>query len=815
MASTYKVVKGDTLTKIAAKYNTTVANLVKLNDITNPNYIVVGQVLKLSEDSGSTPKPSQVSKATIKYFGLQSNTNRTVYATWTWNQLNTDKYQIIWYYYIEDNDIWFIGSNTSTTDKQCTYNAPNNAAKVRFKVKPIAKTHKVNNKDVAYWTAGWSTEKTYDFDKNPPEAPSAPQVEIKNFNLTAELDNIDVGNATHIQFQVVKDNKTVFKSGKAKINTSFASYSCTVTAGSEYKVRARAYRDGDENYGEWSEYSSSIATIPATPSKITTIRATSETSVYLEWSAVTTAVTYDIEYATKKNYLDGSDQATVESGIQTTHFEKTGLESGEEYFFRVRAVNDEGESSWSEITSVVIGEKPSAPTTWSSTTTVVVGEPLNLYWVHNSQDNSSQTYAQLELTIDGKTTTHEIKNTTDEDEKDKTSVYSINTSSYKEGVQIKWRVKTCGITGEYSDWSVERTVDIYAPPTLEMRVTDSNDDIIENLTGFPIYISAIAGPNTQNPIGYHLSVIANSAYEILDEIGNMKTVTRGQTVYSRYFDVSGQFDGELSAGDLHLENNINYTIKCVVSMNSGLTAEESHDFTVAWDDVLYEPTAEIGIDPDTVSAYIRPYCDQKDVLLSVYRREFDGSFVEIAKDLENEKNIFVTDPHPALDYARYRIVAKDKVTSSISYCDLPGYSVGEIGVIIQWDEAWSNFEASTEEALEEPSWSGSMLRLLYNIDVSDSFKPDTELVEYIGRKNPVAYYGTQIGSTSSWKMDIDKADKETLYALRRLAIWMGNVYVREPSGSGYWASIKVSFSQTHRKLTIPVTLSVTRVEGGV
>ena len=63
-------------------------------------------------------------------------------------------------------------------------------------------------------------------------------------------------------------------------------------------------------------------------------------------------------------------------------------------------------------------------------------------------------------------------------------------------------------------------------------------------------------------------------------------------------------------------------------------------------------------------------------------------------------------------------------------------------------------------------------------------------------------------------VDIDKADEETLYALRRLKTWMGDVYVREPSGSGYWAYITVSFSQVHREMVIPVTIDITRVEGG-
>ncbi len=44
---TYTVVKGDTLTKIAKKFNTTVKRLCELNNIKNANLIRIGQVLRI------------------------------------------------------------------------------------------------------------------------------------------------------------------------------------------------------------------------------------------------------------------------------------------------------------------------------------------------------------------------------------------------------------------------------------------------------------------------------------------------------------------------------------------------------------------------------------------------------------------------------------------------------------------------------------------------------------------------------------------------------------------------------------------------
>jgi polysaccharide biosynthesis protein PslG len=55
--NTYIVQSGDTLFKIAVRFNTTVANLMALNNLSNPNLIYTGQTLIVSGEGGATPVP--------------------------------------------------------------------------------------------------------------------------------------------------------------------------------------------------------------------------------------------------------------------------------------------------------------------------------------------------------------------------------------------------------------------------------------------------------------------------------------------------------------------------------------------------------------------------------------------------------------------------------------------------------------------------------------------------------------------------------------------------------------------------------------
>lgn len=913
-AITYKVKRGDSLWSICASkewgpkisgntINAKIDTLVKLNGIKNRSLIITGQILTLSSSGGSsTPSTSSTSAivsnpnaVVITALGLQSEstTGRDVVASWTWHKLenNFDKFKIRWEWDTPNpsNPTKYITKfqDAETKDTWATFTIPKDfqekANWVQIFITPIAKNRTDSEgKDtgVPHWRAD-KIGKKYDFAENPPFTPSVPTVEIedamataKTVKLTASISNIDPTelDATHVKFEVVQDNKFSLRtSDPVRIMTvsNYVSWQTYVLPGYTYTVRAKSVSAKGKESG-WSDFSEEKGTIPSAPSLLEdkcrrNKRTDGTISAYLEWNAVSTAEQYTVEYVTIKSDFDTApgNIKSVTTDDARTSIEITDIEPGHEYFFRVRAVNAQGDSDPSNIVVIPIGSPPAAPTTWSSANSAFVGETMELNWVHNPTDNSKQSFAELSLKINnGDWVSYVFENTTDVN----TTGERVDTHSFTYGAcisykgnlyvkmdtnhadlqnaKIQWKVRTAGITDAFSDtaWSVERTIYIYEKPDLRLSMTSDlagSGALITTLTSFPFYIRgtvSLSDYTIQRPVGYHLRIVANEFYITADDAGRTKVINAGDAVYSKYFDTSDTLIVEMSADNLDLESGIAYTVYCSADMSTGLTVGNQHDFGVSWTDVEYSLNADIVVNSDAYTALIIPRCVEKvpvtvgegddaytiyedgelvnDVTISVYRREYDGTYKEIGSGIPNDGTA-VTDPHPALDYARYRLVAKDTKTGAISFYDMPGCPVNGSAVILQWDEEWTTFDVSDETSSEGLPWSGSLLKLPYNIKITDNRKRDVSLFEYAGREHPVTYYGTQIGETSQWSVEIPADDNETVYALRRLSLWTGDVYVREPSGTGYWANVNVSFNKDYDSVKIPISLSITRVEGGV
>lgn len=770
----------------------------------------------------------QVTGLTI---GIQAGTARTVYAAWNGISLKKmNGYAVTWEYWVNGNGVWFSGSSSTTNATNVTYSPPPNAVAVRVFVKP-------NPANKANW-AGANVSAQINVPQagtdTTPSAPSAPEITIKEMtpsglNIVATVSNYQNEHSNGwLHIQIVKNDEILVAGANVVNNYGTASLSWPYgeIGGARYKARALAWGKNGE-YSAWSGYSTNVYTKPL-QAEIKALNTITFGTVDVTWDALQGADSYTVQYTNET--IDGvptfdtsSSAVQEQSGITATHFPASGLSVEEDkyvWFFRLKGVGTGGEGDWSEIKSVPVGKKPDIPTVWSYTTIGKIGEPVVFNWAHSSEDGSKQTGAKVGIKINNGEETIIDTITTE-------TSYSFQTSDLQDSDKISWRVCTRGVQGiaeEWSDWSEYREVVVYYPPavTFSVGVVDP-EEIYAVVKQFPIKINISSTPVTQTPVAYTVSITSKEEYDISGADGVEVHVNIGQEIYSNYIaSSSNQLSLELNPGDLYLNEGSVYDVTISVAMQNGLTGESTNTFKAKWELPNWSPDADISINKNNLTALVRPYCSdewgfeyRKGFTLAIYRIDYDSHLTLIKSNISAGSNDTVCDIHPSLDYARYRIVATDLKTGVVSYSDPEPMPVNAGCAVIQWEGEVRSFFVDPEDfddVIDE--WSGTVLKLPYNIDVSDDNSPDVSLIEYIGRRHPVSYYGTQEGSTSRWNAEIPRGDVDTLAKIRALAIYPGDVYVREPYGTGYWANVKVSYNITHSKASIPVSLTITRVEGG-
>lgn len=793
---------------------------------------------KVTDPKSGLPTPAPVSKVTI---GQVAGNRDSVYAAANWIPINmanaTDsdmhvaEIKYTWGYFVEGTNRWFDGSEESTTmysDFSITippHTIESNASKIRIKICPVSEKYTDQYADeLEYWITSYSQWFEFDLaDLDPPAPSNAPTVTINKTTLTATISNYTTKAADMVEFEIIQDNAKSIASGSSvtavKSAYGYAELKYTIALGHIYTVRARGVKG--KKLSEWTDFSSAVSTGPTTPDRIESCQAMSGNRVRLTWTYVDNAESQEIEYTKNLDFFDSSS-ATYKEETESNVSRWTvtnNLEPGYTWYFRVRAKNASGESGWTEPVSCVLAKTPQPPTTWSDTTILSLGEVVTLMWVHNAEDNSNEREATIRYFLSSDPETEHLEvitdETSEEDVSDQIHMFQFDTSSFSAGQDIYWSVKTLGAAADYSDYSTERKISVYESATVGFSVP-------EEMISYPLSFTASAAPPAQTAVSYNVRINSNETYETYDHAGNTIFVMAGQEVFSRFYDVSeNTLDVSIMPQDVTLENNISYTITVTVVMDSGLVASASNDFTTALYSIeMRDPEAEVVLDEESFSASISPVLYDSDdevatdTVLGVYRRNFDGTFTPIAIDIPNTGSVTVIDPHPALDFARYRITATSTLNGITTFNDLTGVPFSVAGMVIQWGDEWIEGEES-DTVLEEPTFRGNMVHLPYNVNTTDSHDPDVAMVEYIGRSSPVSYFGTQLGVTSTWDTEIDAKDYDTLYALRRLSIYQGNAYVRESSGMGYWAHVKVSISKTHREVTIPVSFDITKVEGGI
>lgn len=142
------------------------------------------------------------------------------------------------------------------------------------------------------------------------------------------------------QNPTIANYKTVNGSGVG----SFISNITSLQSGTKYYVRAYATNTDGTAYGDQKSFITLLESpiLSSPESNATDVAITPS----FQWSSVNNATRYDLQVATNENF---TSPIIDQSNITTTTFEGSGLSNGTQYFWRVRALNDEQTGDWSSV----------------------------------------------------------------------------------------------------------------------------------------------------------------------------------------------------------------------------------------------------------------------------------------------------------------------------------------------------------------------------------------------------------------------------------------------------------------------------------
>ena len=777
--------------------------------------------------------------------GLVTGTDRTCYAQWTHTKASdTESYKYDWEYQTKHNGKWYPGSNgtVSVSDAKIsgtkyyrhTYNAPNEAIQARCSITPVPEKTKVNKKNVNKYTPKTAGPASHDFrtDKLP-----TPTISISMSGNTASVEvtcndedcnymNVTASEKSGSKYTVVQKWYDKKCDGRGTITKS-------IPAGKTLYFRAYcASTKKEKGKSSWSSYSSAKG-YPAKPTGISA-KATGSDSASVAWSAAAGATTYKAQYvADSKDFFNANPgEVHTQDDITGTSYTPTGLESGHTYYFRVCGVNDTGDGAWSSIVSTVLATKPDPPTTYETEPSYTVDEVAYFRWTHNSEDKSVQTRFQLRWAFYRPGTSTPVVEIEDESSDDSWMGRHLGTVDYRatpDGTELRWMVRTKGAHSDWSDWSVERSLMIYTQPELTVSLTDAEGNSVDDenpLTAFPLDVSMDASGGGGTVVAYHVTIVAAEAISWYDEYGTENFIAPGDVAFSAdYLTSDDPYTARISSGESRLYDGGMYIAVADVAMASGLRATApEYTFAVDFDATVPEPTALVEFDDDSLTASIIPECFaldeydeetdqyQEGVTLSVLRIDQDGTLTMLRSGITNDGTETVVDPHATFGECWYHIVATDTATGITNFADVMGESVHDT-CVIQWDDNFNEAISPDDDGERDWTYSGMRIDGLYNLMFSENGEVEAEDVSYIGRAHPVSYYGTQKGYKASYQIDFPKNDSRTLQLARRLQGHLDDIYVREPSGTGFWAhATTVSIDRNYDTAAITLRVDAVRVD---
>jgi predicted phage tail protein len=288
---------------------------------------------------------------------------------------------------------------------------------------------------------------------------------------TVKLDwsNVTIPTGTTFQkYEVQIATNSTFTTGMTLTDAAISEFTFgPLTPNTRYYWRVRTYNTLGQ-YGAWSlvrTFRAAIlppntltpgAVVPNPYEQLLTRRPS------FTWDAVTGATGYTLEVSTATTFATKAISKSV-TGVNTyTH--TADLAANTVYFWRLKANGPNGPSLYSQVRTFRTANPPSVPTLSAPAADALVTTTSPLFDWANSAIPAGTTFRWYEIQVDTSNTFGTAVSAT-------TNEFDLNNSQFTptllNGKTYYWRVRSVNIAGEFSGWSLVRSLRVaYAKPTL-------------------------------------------------------------------------------------------------------------------------------------------------------------------------------------------------------------------------------------------------------------------------------------------------------------------------------------------------------------
>ena len=487
------------------------------------------------------------------------------------------------------------------------------------------------------------------------------------------------------------------------------------------------------------------------------------------------------------------DEVEEETPI-LTYTDETGP-TGTGIQYRCRNARSEMESnkysSWTVSNVVQVLAKPSAPTLTmpvENTPVVLDYGTVRLSWVHNANDGTPQTAAQIQYYVDG---TYIATITLGA-----VAYYdlTLNPQYFSANSVVTWKVRTKGSYNEYSDYSEEGTFTVLTLPQIHFLLP-LNDDVITNL---PLDIASDYSDES--------GLLQQLTLEIID--------SDDKVVYTEDLDTGSGESGayNYSIYGFLFDNDTSYGLRLTALSSSGLSSVDEIGVAIEYESVRLQN-----------SFFVDPEIDAETGRVNLFV-SIDESPVVVNPDPDAEEPVYVDSP---VDHASlYRVVngkrklLKDNVEEGDELTDMYAplnvtYQYELVEVATTGEVALVNMDVTIPSEYWYIYWDENIARVKWNPQGSVALsRPEKQQIRYSGREYPVTYDSKAIEETYNYNGIIASDEIEQLGLLRRLIQDGGQGIWKSCDGQVYSADFTVDYSADYTKnsTTWDIGVAVTRID---